>query len=536
MRLAEKGYRVSVLERGKRFDDSDFPKTNWNLRKYLWAPAIHCYGFFRISLMSGLMLYHGSGVGGGSLVYANVLEVPDEKLFDAPGWNHLADWRIILRPHYETARRMLGAVPYPRQTPADLILEQVAHEIGVRESHRPVEVGVFFGPEGEEVADPYFMGHGPPRSGCTHCGGCMVGCRYNAKNSLVKNYLYFAEKLGAEIRAEAEVVDIQPLTGQSGRARYRVLYRRSTGWPRGEVLSILAQNVIVAAGALGTLQLLFRCRDVSCSLPDLSPHLGEKVRTNSESLMGVVSRDREPDYSRGVAITSIASLDQTTRLEPVRFPAGSSLLRLLGGPLIRPRRSFLMRLAETVVRFLSHPLDFVRTHILPGWAERSTVLLVMQSDENRLRIQPGRSLYSFYRWGLVSTPDEEAPAPVQLEAAHRATRSFAALANGIPLSSIGESLFGVPSTAHLLGGCPFGMSPAEGVIGLDFQVHNYPGLYVVDGSVIPANPGINPSLTIAALAEYAMSQLPESSFITESGETPTQPGSNCSLPPSSENK
>ena len=507
MRLAEKGYRVLVLERGRRFDDQDFPETNWDLRKYLWAPALRCFGFFQISVLQGLMVYHGSGVGGGSLVYANVLEIPDEALFDAPGWSHLADWKSILEPHYQTARRMLGVATYPKQTPADRVLESIAAEQGQAETYRPVEVGVYFGQEGVQAPDPYFNGAGPPRRGCIHCGGCMVGCRHNAKNSLVKNYLYFAEKLGVEVRPEAEVVDIQPLSGDGQDVRFNVAYQAPGGWSKRSVRTASARNVILAAGALGTLRLLFRCRDLTGSLANLSPRLGEQVRTNSESLMGAVSRHDEVDYSLGAAITSIANLNENTRIEPVRFPAGSSLLRLLGGPLIRPEQPFPLRVVSTLANIFRHPVDFFRTHLRTGWAERATVLLFMQSEENRLRLRPGRSLFSFFRWSLVSEPDQEQPAPVHLDAARNFTHAFAEKIDAVPLTSIGESLFKVPSTAHLLGGVPFGKTAEEGVIGLDFQVHNYPGLYVVDGSVIPANPGVNPSLTIAALAEYAMSMV-----------------------------
>src|SRR5258706_6949244 len=271
MRLTEKGYRVLVLERGKRYRDLDFARSTWNVRKYLWLPAAHCFGILQISPFRHLIVLHGSGVGGGSLGYANVLMAPSDALFSAPAWRHLADWKPLLAPHYETARRMLGVATNPRLWPADHILQEIAAELGQEATFKPAPVGTFFGQpgqEGVEVPDPFFGGDGPARSGCTHCGGCMVGCRHNAKNTLVKNYLYFAEKGGAEVRAEAEVRDIRPLpAGQPDGARYEIEYRRSTAWLPGTGRRVRARRVVVAAGALGTLRLLFRCRDVTRSLP-----------------------------------------------------------------------------------------------------------------------------------------------------------------------------------------------------------------------------------------------------------------------------
>jgi cholesterol oxidase len=336
----------------------------------------------------------------------------------------------------------------------------------------------------------------------------MVGCRHNAKNTLVKNYLYFAEKWGAELRAEAEVRDIHPLpAGQADGARYEVVYRRSTAWLARPEQRVRARSVAVAAGVLGTLGLLLRCRDVTRSLPDLSPRLGELVRTNSEALLGSISRDPRADYSQGVAITSLFHADAVTRVEPVRYPNGSSLMRYLGAPLIEAGDSVLVRLLKIVKEIIWHPLDFLNSHFLPGWARRATILLVMQTEDNHMRLRLGRSLFTLFRRGLVAQPGEAA-VPAQIDVGHRVARAFARRTNGAPAGSVTESLLNLPTTAHILGGCPFGRDAQEGVVDLDCQVHNYPGLYVVDGSIVPANPGINPSLTITALAEYAMSRIP----------------------------
>ncbi len=511
LRLTEKGYRVLVLERGKRYRDQDFARSTWNVWKYLWLPAARCFGILQISPFRHLIVLHGSGVGGGSLGYANVLMAPSDALFSAPAWRHLADWKPLLAPHYDTARRMLGVAPNPRFWPADHVLKDIAAELGQAATFQPAPVGTFFGApgqEGVEVPDPYFGGQGPARRGCTHCGGCMVGCRHNAKNTLVKNYLYFAEKGGAQVRPESEVGDIIPLpAGQPDGARYEIIYRRSTAWLPGRARRVRARRVVLAAGALGTLRLLFRCRDVTRSLPNLSPRLGDLVRTNSESLLGVSARGLDVDYSKGLAITSIFNADAVTAIEPVRYPSGSGMMRFLAGPIIESG-SFAKRLLQSVVDIASRPRDFAKTHVLPGWARRTTILLVMQTEDNHLRLKLGRSFLTLWRRSLVSQPDEGAPVPSRVAIGQQVTKRFAAKTNGIAASTLNESLLNVPMTAHILGGCPFGASADEGVIGLDTQVHNYAGLYVVDGSIVPANPGVNPSLTITALAEYAMSLVP----------------------------
>jgi cholesterol oxidase len=512
MRLAEKGYKVLVVEQGKRFRDEDFAKSNWNIFRYLWLPAFRCFGILQISPFKDVVVLHGVGVGGGSLGYANVLMQPADELFENPAWKDLADWKTLLAPHYDSARRMLGVTTNPCLWPSDDVLREIAAELGTEQTFRPTTVGVYFGEpgkEGAEVPDPYFGGEGPSRRSCIQCGACMVGCRYNAKNTLVKNYLYFAEKWGAEILAESEARDVRPLSGdQPDGARYEVIYRSTTAIFYRPERAVRARSVIFAAGSLGTLRLLFRCRDVTGSLKKLSPKLGSMVRTNSESLLGSCARDGKVNYSEGIAITSIVYADEITAIEPVRYPAGSSLMRFLSGPLLESEGSVVPRFLHTFGMILRRPVDSLRTYVLPGWAQRTTILLVMQTKDNRIQMKFARSLWTLFRKNLVTEADPEHRIPGKIAIGHQVSRRFAEKTNGIAAGTINESLLNIPMTAHILGGCPFGRNAQEGVIGLDCQVHNYPGLYVVDGSIMPANPGINPSLTIAALAEYAMSLLP----------------------------
>lgn len=514
MRLAEKGYSVLVLEQGKKYQDHDFARTNWRVWKYLWIPALRCFGILQVSILKGVMVLHGRGLGGGSLGYANVLEIPPDDMFENPTWKQMTNWKETLMPHYRTARMMLGATRNPRLFVADEVLRTISQEYGTVDTFRPTEVGVYFGSKEVNSTDPYFDGDGPERKACTFCGGCLLGCRENAKNTLLKNYLYFAEKHGARLQPESEVIDVRPLNqdqkgnGEGGTARYAVIYKKTTDILFKMKYEVKARNVIVAAGVLGTLKLLLKCRDVTLSLPRLSPRLGELVRTNSEALMGVIGWDDRVNYSEGIAITSIVNADGVTRVEPVRYPDGSSLMRFLGVPLIQTSGGVFKRILLTLASFLKKPRQSLHTHILPGWARRGTILLIMQTLNNHMRIKLGRSIYTFFRLNLVSEPDPEHTIPSRVETGHKITADFAKKTGGIPQGSLGENLLDLPTTAHILGGCPFGKEAKEGVIGLDCQVHDYPGLFVVDGSIVPANPGVNPSLTITALAEYAMDQIP----------------------------
>ncbi len=527
MRLTEKGYSVLVLEKGKRFNDQDFPKSNWQFRKYLWLPALRAHGILQISLLKGVMVLHGVGVGGGSLGYANVLEVPTDQTFATPAWNQPLKWGEVLRPHYEMAKKMLGAARNPTLWKADFVLWEMARERGMERTFRSTEVGAYFGEAGVTVRDPYFDGKGPDRAGCNHCGGCMVGCRYNAKNTLPKNYLYFAEDKGAEIQPEVEVIDVRPLTRRQIRKvikdhpllvqdiRYKITYRSSTTLFKRKQ-TVYATNVIFSAGVMGTMSLLLKLRNVKRSLPKLSQRLGHMVRTNSEALLGSLARKSDVNYSQGVAISSIYNHDEITRVEPVRYPDGSSLMRFLAAPLIDTDVSVPVRLLRFMGWALKHPRDFAKALVLPGWAHNVTILLVMQHADNRMRFRTGRSLFTLFRRGLVAEKEPGYEIHAQVQGSHELTRDFARRTNGIALGSIGENILGMPTTAHILGGAPIGETAEEGVVNENFEVHNYPGIYIVDGSIMPANPGVNPSLTITALAEYAMSKIEKKAWPTNS--------------------
>jgi len=510
MRLTEKGYSVLVLEKGKRFTDKDFAKSNWQYWKYVWMPAIRAHGILQISILKGVMVLHGAGVGGGSLGYANVLEIPTDETFATPAWNQNIKWGKVLKEHYATARKMLGAARNPKLWKADDLLKQMADERGMGHTFRATDVGVYFGEAKVTVPDPFFGGEGPERAGCQHCGGCMVGCRHNAKNTLPKNYLYFAEKNGAEVKAEVEVTDVRPTTegsGQSGdHARYKVTYQPSTSLFKHKQ-TIYAKNVVFSASVMGTMKLLLNLRDVKGSLPNLSHKLGHMVRTNSEALLGSVARKSDINYSEGVSISSIYNHDEITRIEPVRYPDGSSLMRFLAAPLIDTDVSVPIRLLKFFWWTLTHPVDFLKALVLPGWAHNVTILLVMQHADNRMRLQIGRSGFTLFRRAMVAETEPGYEINAQVKGSHEVTREFAKRTNGVALGSIGENLLGLPTTAHILGGAPIGKNAGEGVVDENFAIHNYEGLYIIDGSIMPANPGVNPSLTITALAEYAMSKI-----------------------------
>ncbi len=515
MRLTKKGYSVLVLEKGKRFEEKDFAKSNWQYWKYVWLPALRAHGILQISILKGVMVLHGAGFGGGSLGYANVLEIPSDATFATPAWNQNIKWGEELHPHYETARKMLGAARNPKLWKADLLLKEMAEERGMGHTFRATDVGAYFGESGVTVPDPFFDGEGPARAGCNHCGGCMVGCRHNAKNTLPKNYLYFAEKNGAEIRAEVEVTDVRPLTvvgrrstvnGLSSEARYEITYQDSTKLFK-RTQTVHAKNVIFSAGVMGTMKLLLNLRDVQGSLPNLSRRLGHMVRTNSEALLGSVARKSDINYSEGVSISSIYNHDEITRVEPVRYPDGSSLMRFLAAPLIDTDVSVPIRLLKFFWWSLTHPLDFLKALVLPGWAHNVTILLVMQHADNRMRFQIGRSGFTLFRRAMVAETEPGYEIGAQVKGSHELTREFSKRINGVPLGSIGENLLGLPTTAHILGGAPIGNNADDGLVNENFEVHNYDGLYIIDGSIMPANPGVNPSLTITALAEYAMSKI-----------------------------
>ncbi len=511
LRLVEKGYRVLVIERGRRYRTQDYPQSNWNIWKFLWLPVLRCFGFWEMTFLPGILILHGSGVGGGSLVYAGVLMEPHDEFFSASTWSHLGDWKTILKPHYQTARKMLGAEENPRLWLADHLLKEIAGDLGRQETFRPTEVGIYFGEEGIAHPDPYFNGAGPGRIGCIHCGGCMVGCRYEAKNSLDKNYLYLAEDQGVEVIPGSKVESISRLQPQeSSGARYQVEYKSSTTFIKHKHESVFAKNVIVSAGVLGTHKLLFRCRDELGTLPLISRHLGSLVRSNSEAFMGGMRYRSDDDLSKGITITSVFSADDSTQVEPVRFPRGSSLIYwLLAFPRFESTGTLMARLLKILKVVITRPWEIISSKLLPGMANRATILMIMQTEDNLMKIRPRKGLRGALSKGLTVEHDEEKAIPVNTEIGDRVTSSFCEKLEAKPLNGISEGLLDIPATAHILGGCNFGRNADEGVIDLNCEVHNYPGLFIIDGSIIPANPGINPSLTITALAEYAMSLIPE---------------------------
>jgi len=498
MRLSEKGYSVAVLEAGRRFDKEDFPKTNWNIRKFVFLPALKLKGFMRYTLLRHVMILSGAGVGGGSLVYANTLYEPPEAFYSNGPWARLNDWRKALAPHYATAKRMLGVTQSKFEGPGDRILKECADELG-RESHyQPTPVGIYFGEAGVEAADPYFDGEGPARTGCTLCGGCMVGCRVGAKNTLDRNYLHFAEKKGAQVLPERTVLDISPLP-EGG---FAVTHERTGAWFFKDRQVMRVRGAVLSAGVLGTMKLLFRCKSKG-SLPNLSPLLGRKVCTNSESILGVTARDDQVDYSKGIAISASVFIDEDTHMEVVRYPKGSGLISTLT-VYLSEGDTHLRRLGNCVAQLVRHPIDFLKVKWPYHWAQRTSILLAMQTIENYIELAPKKLAGIFF---LVSKQEPGKGIPTNIPIANQVTRRFAEKANGMPVSSFNEVLLNSPVTAHILGGAPMGSSAEDGVIDSRNRVFGYENLYICDGSMVPGNLGVNPSLTITAMTEHAMSHI-----------------------------
>ena len=499
LRLTEKGYRVGVLEAGKRWDASSLPATNWNLRKFLWFPKLGMRGIQRLSLLNHALALSGAGVGGGSLVWGNVCYEPHGVALRDPQWGHITDWEAELAPHFDQARRMLGVQDIPTESAADGVLRSVADHFGVSESFTLTPVAVHFGVKGVEEPDPYFGGEGPTRTGCIECGGCMVGCRHNAKNTLDKNYLYLAEKHGAVVHPEHQAVDVVPLEAGG----YRITTERPGAWFRKRSRSFIARHVVFSAGTLGTSRMLHNLRE-SGRLPNLSPRLGYQVRTNSETIVGAVAPDTSVDYSKGVAITSSIHPEAQTHIEAVRYPPRSNAMGLLGTVLVdgggtTPRW---MRFLAACVR---HPVRFLRSLSVYRWSERTVILLVMQSLDNSLRLR-----FRQGRFGNRPVTEQETgkPSPTYIPAANEAARAAAALTGGMPMGTINEVLLDIPITAHMLGGACIGDSPETGVIDAYHRVYGHEGLHVIDGSTVTANLGANPSLTITAMAERSLALWP----------------------------
>jgi cholesterol oxidase len=499
LRLTEKGYRVAVLEAGQRFDESTLPATSWRLRSFLWAPRLGCYGIQRISLIKDVMVLAGAGVGGGSLNYANTLYEPLPPFYDDPQWRHITDWRAELAPFYDQAKRMLGVVPNPTMTPSDEVMLEVAREMGVEDTFHPTPVGVYFGEgPGVEVPDPFFGGAGPPRRGCMECGECMTGCRHGAKNTLLQNYLYLAERAGAVVHPLTTVTTIRPLPD----GRWAVDTRRTGAWVRGGRRTFTADHVVLAAGTMGTQRLLHRMRDEG-HLPNLSTRLGELTRTNSEAILGARAFRKDVDFTRGVAITSSFHPDEHTHIEPVRYGRGSNAMGLLttaladGGGRSRP--------LTWLVEVLRHPAMFLRNLSMRRWSEQIIIALVMQTRDNSITCFTKRGLLGRRR--LTSRQGHGEPNPTWIPVGHDAVRRIAQRIKGFPGGGWND-VFNIPMTAHFLGGAPIGDSPATGVIDPYHRAYGHAGLHIVDGSAVSANLGVNPSLTITAQAERAMSLWP----------------------------
>ena len=504
LRLAEKGYSVCVVESGKRWQAGDFPRTNWKFWKFLWAPSVFCTGIQRIQLLNDVLVLGGSGVGGGSLVYANTLFVPPDVFFEDPQWKGLVpDWKAELAPHYAAAKKMLGVVTNPKFWPTDHMLEDYAREIGREEHFKATDIGVFFGPPGVTVPDPYFGGRGPERRACTMTGHCMVGCRDGGKNSLDRNYLYLAEGLGAKIIPEHKVIDVR----QEADGGYAVTSRKTTG-PYPKKKSVLrAKGIVFAAGVIGTLDLLMRCKE-SGSLPELSGRLGHVVRTNSEVLAGVTSR-RNQQYCLGVSITSSVFVNDNTHIELVRYPKGSDLMAVFAG-LMTDGGGKVPRALRFVGNTLRHPLRSLRIRVPVNWGRNSVILLVMQTLDNWLTVSRKRRWWAFFRKGLVSRNGGKR-IPTYIPEANQALRGMAERMDAIPQNALTEVLLNIPMTAHILGGCIIGKDKDHGVIDTRHRVFGYDNMFVTDASAVPANMGVNPSLTITAMAERAMSLVPPKS-------------------------
>lgn len=500
LRLAEKGYKVAVLEMGRRWTAKDFPASNLDLKRYLWEPRLGLRGFFNLFALPHVFLVRGVGVGGGSLVYANTLYVPPDPVWQDPRWAALEDWKSALAPHYATAKRMLGATSCPTLSPAEEDLRAYAREIGHEDGFHPVDVGVFFGEAGEEVPDPYFGGEGPARTGCTLCGGCMVGCKVGAKNTLDQNYLYLAEKRGVTVIPETKVTRILP-QGEDGAGGYRVEARSG-----GEARSWTAGGVVLSAGVIGTLSLLLEAKERG-DLPRLSARLGDVVRTNSESF-AAVSAAEGADHSRGLAIMASARIDANSTIEVVRYPEGSDFIAALA-TVETPGDPGLPRPLRWVGNWVLKPAAFARSLWPFGWAKKSVLLMIMQTLDNHLRLKRGRPWYWPFSRTLVSEiPAGQERSPTWIPAVYEAGRWMARRWKGEVRSALPEVLLNLSTTAHILGGCPMGRDAEQGVIDSGGRVHGYRELYVIDGSMISANLGVNPSLTITALAEHAMSRVP----------------------------
>jgi cholesterol oxidase len=507
MRLAEKGYDVAILEQGRHFEAADFPKSDWNIPRYFWLPLLRCFGFQKMTLFKEVFVVSGVGVGGGSLVYANTHIAPDDTFYKHPAWAHFQDWKNVLQPFFTLARMMLGTANYPHQHAEDDILREVAADMGRGDTWRREEVGVFFG-DTQKPIDPFFKGLGPMRSGCTLCAGCLVGCRFNAKNTLDKNYLWFAQKFGATIHAETKVTKIV-----FENDTYFIHTEKTTAFPLLNRLDVFnffktktvftTKGIVVSAGVLGTMDLLLQQKYHYKTLPLLSDRLGDNFRTNSESICSVSLANQKLNH--GIALSSGFKADEHTHVEVFKYPDGSGAMGAMG-TLATENAPPAMRILKLFLNIVKNPLQFLKLLTNTKFATNSVMLLVMQSIDNKFRLVWARSLLF---GGSLKIEKSGAGVPPFIAIGQEVMHRFAEKVKGVPVNAMPEILFNMSTTAHVLGGCTMGETAAEGVINDRFQAHNYPNFYVLDGSVVQGNLGVNPALTITALSEYAMSLIPE---------------------------
>lgn len=499
LRLSEKGYKVLVIEKGKWFNKvSDFPKTNWNLRKWMWLPKLGLQGMFKLTFYRHVAVLSGVGVGGGSIVYANTLPVPKSSFFKSGSWAGLGDWEEELKPFYALAKKMLGAEKHPYMSKSDKAMLALAEDIGKKESFQKTDVAVYFGTPGETVKDPYFGGKGPDRTGCTLCGGCMLGCRYNSKNTLDKNYLHLAQQLGCEIKAESEVIDVIPLS-EDGSDGYEVVFKHSLT-PFSGKHTVKAKAVIFSGGVLGTMKLLLKLKNTS--LPRLSDALGKGVRTNSESLIGITTFDKNTSFSEGIAIGSIIDIDENRHIEPVKYSEGAGFWRLFMAPMVQGN-SVASRFFKMMKDIILHPIDNFKVFFVDNWSKRTHILLYMESIDSTLRMKRSRA-------GFLKTSLEEGKPPTAFNPiAQSLAKKTEKIINGKAMVMSSETLLGIPTTAHILGGACMGNDEKTGVIDKNNHVYNYKNMMICDGSMISANIGVNPSLSITAITERAMAQIPD---------------------------
>jgi len=512
LRLMEKGYKVAVMEMGRRWTPDNLPRTSWSIRRWLWRPSLGLRGFFNIQFFKHATIFHGCAVGGGSITYACTLLSPPEKVWEAGSWKGLAEWKSEMPQHYETAARMLGVTENRILGPADHLLKQAAESAGSGHTFYCTKVGIFQPAEGESggqtFPDPYFGGEGPARTTCIACGGCMMGCRYGAKNTLDLGYLYLAEKQGARIFPETRVVNVKPLRGvEDGSAGYEVQTVKSTAWIQRASRRFTCRAVVFSASSLGTMELLFQLKEKG-ALPAISSQLGQHVRTNSESLIGARTPGYSQDVSQGIAIGSGVYIDEHTHIEAVRYPKGSDAMGFLTTILTdgRPGPQRIAHWLKNVsVSMLRHPFKTVRVLQPIGWASEFVILLCMQALEGEIEMRWQRPWFWPFRRFLVSRGEK---VPTYIPQANEFAKILAQLTGGFPMSMLPEILFNVPGTAHCIGGCVIADSPRRGVVDSQHRVFNYKNMYICDGSVVSANLGVNPSLTITALAERAMSFIP----------------------------